>query len=1733
MKPIRHIFLLLVIVFATSFIANAQAINPQWLNGNGGIGIDQGKSVAKDKNGFFYSLSEFSDVITIGANTYTSAGSTDLLLLKYNSSGQIVWSKQLGSTAADVGTNLFVDTLGYLYVTGNFSGPAFNYGSGSLANFASGRVEIFVLRMDTNGSVLWAKSFRGLGDDYGGKIFSNGKDVLVTGYFQSSNLFIDADVLVNLSFRPIYLARFDSAGVYKWSKAFGGGNTDIGTGITMDANGNIYMSGNVGSTNLNFGNGVSIVGTATPGISFFDVFLTRFNGDGLAQWSRVIKGASLEEATDLEMDEFGNAYLAGFFNSTLLDFGSFSFSNPTSTQQFYIARYDSTGVFKWAVKSSNTVTSRITDISLASANQIYTTGYFSGGPLNLDVSLTNTGSNDVFWLQVDSMGVFQKSGSLKGADDDRSGGITATSCSVILNGSFRSLQLSAGSLTVNNTNAAANDIFHVMLSRSFPYALPADTLRICENTTLLDAGSGYNSYYWNTNSRLQQITADVTGRYGVKVFNSEACYGEDSVYVAIVKANIFQNDTIVCKGGAPILLQTDTTNLNGTYWFAFNRNMTANWSSPQFSTIPEARYRMTVSGTWAPLNWPTQRLDAAYLYNLGDNSVIRSWVSPADNPAPFLFNGVPLRPLVDQYRADHIYDYRFTTSGLQFGFSFNEGFTADNSGALDFSLYYLNNPTTTVWSTGQTSNSILVDPANTTKYYVTVTDGFATCKDSINITVLEAPLITLEDTIKICADSVELDAGPGADTYQWSNGATTQKTKVYAGGKYYVTVKNSIGCERMDSVYVSMFRSNILQNDTAICKNSTLTLDAQTTTGHSYSWSTGASSSSISITTSVDTKIYLQTNNGYFTCTDSIQVNTLALPVLSVPDTLKICGTTTTLDAGTGFTTYQWSTGELTQTINVVASGKYYIDVTNAATCGVRDSVYVSLINAVVTQNDTAICKGNSLVLNVQNVAGYTYSWSNGAVGLTTTVTPLVNTKYYLTATDGIGSCKDSVQIDVLSLPVTSILDTIKVCGTNTSLDAGAGFATYQWSTGATSQTINVSTSGKYYVTVTNAATCSVKDSIYASIVRSDILQGDTTICKGSSLLLPAFTQGSNTYSWSTGQTGTSILVSPLANTRYYLYSSDGIQTCTDSTLVQLHVINTTVTPQGPTTFCAGGSVTLKAVAGYSYQWKKNGVVIAGATLSDLVVDQTGNYKAFITNAAGCIDSSLAISVTVNALPTVTLSPAAPIVICEGSSSIISAMVVPNAGGATQYQWSLNAAPITGANAAAYSVTAAGSYTVAVTNSNGCVNTSAPVAVSVSLKPVVTITNTLPVSICSGASQTINATINAGNSSIVSRQWYKDGVAISGANGNGYLVTVGGQYRLEAINAEGCLGTSAIITVVESALPTPTLIPPAVNKICRGAYSTITATGGTSYEWYLDAVLIPGATGSSWNAVDPGTYTVKATNAAGCSAMAAGSVVLTVIEPPSADFSIDAKCAGAPTTFTNLSVVAPTDIVNYTWTVGDGTTYTTVDASHVYTRGGNYTVTLSAASTACSFAPSVKPVVINIEQARAGISYAPINAVAGRPTALQARNFGQTYNWTPALGLSNTRIPNPVATIGGPQTYNVQISTVSGCVTVDTVLVRIFSRGDIFVPTGFTPNNDGKNDRLYPILAGMNSLTYFKVYNRWGNLVYETKSSDPANGWNGMYNGQMQPVETYVWMAEGIDIDGNKIQRKGTAVLIR
>jgi gliding motility-associated-like protein len=228
-----------------------------------------------------------------------------------------------------------------------------------------------------------------------------------------------------------------------------------------------------------------------------------------------------------------------------------------------------------------------------------------------------------------------------------------------------------------------------------------------------------------------------------------------------------------------------------------------------------------------------------------------------------------------------------------------------------------------------------------------------------------------------------------------------------------------------------------------------------------------------------------------------------------------------------------------------------------------------------------------------------------------------------------------------------------------------------------------------------------------------------------------------------------------------------------------------------------------------------------------------------------------------------------------------------------------------------------------------------------------------------------------------------------------------------------------------------------------------------------------------------------------------------------------------------------TTISSWHWIFDAGSTAATQQASHIFQSAGSYDVkTFAIASNGCSSDTAINTIRIN-----AIVLHATNDTIIIKDQPLQL-NVGAAYtgtstlnyNWSPATGLNDPAIAMPIAILQDDQRYIVTVQTAEGCVAVDTVNVTIFKGSAIYVPSGFTPNNDGLNDVLRPRYIGIRTLGYFIVYNRWGQQIFTTASM--TAGWDGTLKGALQEG-TFVWIVAATDYAGKKYQLKGTVTIVR
>jgi gliding motility-associated-like protein len=280
-----------------------------------------------------------------------------------------------------------------------------------------------------------------------------------------------------------------------------------------------------------------------------------------------------------------------------------------------------------------------------------------------------------------------------------------------------------------------------------------------------------------------------------------------------------------------------------------------------------------------------------------------------------------------------------------------------------------------------------------------------------------------------------------------------------------------------------------------------------------------------------------------------------------------------------------------------------------------------------------------------------------------------------------------------------------------------------------------------------------------------------------------------------------------------------------------------------------------------------------------------------------------------------------------------------------------------------------------------------------------------------------------------------------------------------------------------------------------------------------------------------GTYTATLKNTAGCDSVA--TLNLTIITPLNIVTNPITTCSTADLTAPSVTTGSDPGLT-YTYWMDNATTIVLANPAAVALSGMYYIKATSV--TGCN---AVKGVEIKVEKAAVGIRYPAITTVPNQSTTLSARFLGNnyTYLWTPPEGLNSNKVRTPIFKHDKEMQYLISMISNAGCITVDTLQVVLRQAipssctPDIFVPKAWSPNRDGHNDKLFPFVVCMKEMKSFKVYNRWGELMFETNVI--GNGWDGLYRGHPMVSEVYTWTVEAIGVDDKYYKRSGNSVLLR
>ena len=714
-------------------------------------------------------------------------------------------------------------------------------------------------------------------------------------------------------------------------------------------------------------------------------------------------------------------------------------------------------------------------------------------------------------------------------------------------------------------------------------------------------------------------------------------------------------------------------------------------------------------------------------------------------------------------------------------------------------------------------------------------------------------------------------------------------------------------------------------------------------------------------------------------------------PVTSPASSTYFCaGGSTTLTAPAGYSRYEWSTGDTTRSITVSTAGTYRVRVDSVGYFSEwSDGVTVSrrsVISTTITGN-RPICPGERLTLTVNassSILSTTYQWNNGSPNDYINVTPRQTTRYWVT-TSRLGFCPKTDTITVVVRPEvsTTVTPNQTICqGSSVTLSVSGG-TSRNWSTGETTNSITVtpSSSISYSVTSHESGYCDKTDRVVVTVQPyvSTTISRDTTICQGQSVTLTS--TGGTSRAWSTGDTSSSITVTPQSTTRYIVTSNENNK-CSKTDTVTVTVrpnLTTTVTPNQ--TICRGSSVTLSVSGGTSHNWN------TGATGSSITVSPSSTTTYTVTsNQNGYCSKTDNITITVQPYVSTTIS--SDTTICQGQSVTLSST------GGTSRRWSNNSTSqnitVTPSSTTRYTVTC---------SQNGYCSTTDTVTVTV--RPNISTTISRDTTICQGQSVTLTST--GGTSRRWSNNSTSQSITVAPSSSTTYTVTV---------EQNGYCPKTDVVRVTVQPYVSTTISSD--QTICQGSSATLTVSGGTSRVWSYNNST---ATSITVTPSQTTTYTVTSSQSGKCSTT--DTVTVTVQPYVSTTISRDTTiCQGQTVTLTS------TGGTSRRWSNNSTSQSITVTPSST-TR---YTVT-SSQNGYCSTTDTVTVTVLPY----VNTTITSNQTICQGSSVTLSVSGGTSRVWS----YNNSTATSITVTPSQTTTYTVTSSQSGKCSTTDTVTITV------------------------------------------------------------------------------------------------
>lgn len=895
--------------------------------------------------------------------------------------------------------------------------------------------------------------------------------------------------------------------------------------------------------------------------------------------------------------------------------------------------------------------------------------------------------------------------------------------------------------------------------------------------------------------------------------------------------------------------------------------------------------------------------------------------------------------------------------------------------------------------------------------------------------------------------------------------------------------------------------------------------------------------------------------------TDSVTVNKLPSSLLGTANVLPAsCGTSngsvTINNVSGGSTPYQFSidggvTWQTSNTFTGLAPGNYTIQVKDASgvcTLTLNATVVLSGALPATTTNVSTACTGvNNGSITVTSVGGsgpYTFSL-NGATAVPGTIpftfSNLAAGGYTILVKDLSNGCTTNLLNVVVSTgsgiaanATASATSCPTVNNGTATVTTTAGIAPFTFSidggaaqAGTSPYTFNNLSAGNHTVNIVDALGCTrtLTVNVPAGPALSAAVASVATGCQGAANGSVTVTPSSGTAPYTYSLDNGAFVSGASPYTFNNLSAGNHTIVVKDAAGCATNVINVSVAVGPPLTttatssnaLCFGGTtgsitVAQPTIGAAPYQYSLNNTTWQSSNQFTGLV--AGNYTVYFREANGCFGN---LTITVGEPAALVVSATMVPVICKGQSNGI--IQITGSGGIAPYQFSLNGTTWQPANN--FQV-AAGSYTIRVKDNNGCISTF-PI--------LVTEPNAL-----NAQSTNSNASCNGGNDGQIV-------VAVTGGNGTyQYSIDGGitwqtgstfnvapGNYVIQVKDQLGC--TTSFNTTV-GLTNDLTLTPQVDPTICESKSTQLNLiSNALQYSWSPSTALSdPNIANPVASPIVTTSYIVTATLGR---CVAFDTVIVRVNPAPIPNAGPDGFICYGQTYQLQAS-----GGVQYSWTPSTYLSSTNIP-NPISTPAKDITYTLSILADANGCASLVTDQMSIDVTPPLKLKTYPYDTI-GYPgdqfqlLAVPNDPDATTFVWTPSVGLSNPSIANPIVTVGAigqDIQYRVIASTQAGCRGEGYVKVRVYKGPDIYVPTGFTPNNDGRNDKFTPFPVGMKSYNYFRVFNRWGQLLFST--TQLHTGWDGTLGGVQQPGGTYVWMIEGLTKDNRVITKKGTVNLIR